>query len=242
MRFQVDQQVSARLVLARILWLKGLHDQAQREISKNVEHAISINHTISLCHALAQAACPIALQNSDLETAECYSSMLMQHAEQNAQPHLRAYGEAFKGLILIRRGSLDAGLRLCRSAVNKLRAPRPVYDLTAFLAQVALGACQAGKVEEGFALINEALERCEHHGERWCMAEVLRVKGELILRDGAPDSVPQAEDCFVQSLQWAQRQGALSWELKTAMSLARLRCDQASRCKADRRQAGPIGS
>jgi predicted ATPase/DNA-binding winged helix-turn-helix (wHTH) protein len=222
-RFQFDQQVSARSVLARILWLKGLHDQAQREITRNVEYAISINHTISLCYALALAACPIALQNGDLARAEHYTSMLLQ---QNAQQHLRAYGDYYQGRILINRGVFDAGLRLSRSAVNTLRAAQSALHLTALLTGVALGACQAGEIEEGFALIEEALQRCERYGDRWCMAEVLRVKGELICRAGAPDGIAQAEDCFAQSLEWARQQGAVSWELKTAMSLARLRCDQ----------------
>src|SRR4029077_17092739 len=73
--------------------------------------AISISHIISLCYALAQAACPIALQNGDLGRAEHYTSMLLQNAEQNAQQYL-PLGEGFNGLLLIRRGSLDAGLRL----------------------------------------------------------------------------------------------------------------------------------
>jgi predicted ATPase len=70
------------------------------------------------------------------------------------------------------------------------------------------------------------LQRCERYSDRWCVAEVLRVKGELICRAGAPDGIAQAEDCFAQSLDWARQQGAVSWELKTAMSLGRLRCDQ----------------
>jgi predicted ATPase len=225
-RFQFDQQVSARSLLARILWVKGLHDQAQREITRNVEYAISINHTVSLCNALAQTACPIALQNGDVARADHYTSMLLQHAEQNAPQYLRAYGDYYQGRILINRGVFDAGLRLSRSAVNTLRAAQSAQRLTALLTGVALSACQAGEVEEGFTLIEEALQRCERYGDRWCMAEVLRVKGELICRAGAPDRIAQAEECFAQSLDCARRQGAVSWELKTAMSLARLRCDQ----------------
>jgi predicted ATPase/DNA-binding winged helix-turn-helix (wHTH) protein len=225
-RFQFDHQVSARIVLARILWLKGFHDQAQQEITRNVEYAISINHPFSLCNALAQAACPIALQNGDLVRAEHYTSMLLQRAEQNAPQYLRAYGDYYQGRILINRGVFDAGLRLSRSAVNTLRAAQSTTQLTSLLTGVALGACQAGEVEEGFAAIDEALKRCERYGERWCMAEVLRVKGELICRAGVPDGIAQAEDCFAQSLEWARQQGAVSWELKTAMSLARLRRDQ----------------
>jgi predicted ATPase len=55
------------------------------------------------------------------------------------------------------------------------------------------------------------------------LAELLRIKGELRLREGTPDSESSAEDCFRNSLDWARRQGTLSWELRTAISLARMR-------------------
>jgi predicted ATPase/DNA-binding winged helix-turn-helix (wHTH) protein len=225
-RFQFDQQAQARSVLARVLWLRGFQDQAMREITGNVEYAASINHVTSLCNVLAHAACPIALNNGDLETAERYTFMLLQHAEENAQADLRAFAEGFKGLILMQRGELDAGLRLCCSAIDTLRTAQSVIRLTAFLLGLAEGACEAGNLEQGFAAIDEALERCERYGGRWCMAEVLRVKGELIRRSPAPDAAVLAEDCFLKSLELANHQGALSWELRTATSLARLRRDQ----------------
>ena len=53
------------------------------------------------------------------------------------------------------------------------------------------------------------------------MAELMRVKGELLLSQGAPGAAA-AEDHFRQALDWARRQGALSWELRAATSLARL--------------------
>ena len=62
--------------------------------------------------------------------------------------------------------------------------------------------------------------------ERWYLPELLRIKGELLLRQGAPRAAPTAEDHFGQALDLAQRQGALSWELGAATSLARLRLAQ----------------
>jgi len=50
----------------------------------------------------------------------------------------------------------------------------------------------------------------------------LRIKGELIVLQGASEAKRVAEKYFRQSLDWARRQGALSWELRTATSLARL--------------------
>jgi predicted ATPase len=51
---------------------------------------------------------------------------------------------------------------------------------------------------------------------------LLRVKGELLLLQGAEGAAATAEDHFRQALDWARRQGALSWELRAATSLARL--------------------
>jgi predicted ATPase len=58
------------------------------------------------------------------------------------------------------------------------------------------------------------------------MAELLRVKGELFLLDGASSAEDSAKGCFLQALQLARTQDALSWELRAALSLARLLRDR----------------
>jgi predicted ATPase len=60
----------------------------------------------------------------------------------------------------------------------------------------------------------------------------LRIEGELILREGAPQAATTAEEHFLQSLDWAGRRGALSWELRTSTSLARLQRDQGRAAEA----------
>ena len=84
----------------------------------------------------------------------------------------------------------------------------------------ALG--HAGQHAEGLAATEEAIARSESTEEHWAMAELLRVKGELLLMQGAPGAAAAAEDHFRRALDWARRQGTLSWELRAAMSLARL--------------------
>src|SRR5271169_3332424 len=64
--------------------------------------------------------------------------------------------------------------------------------------------------------------RFEHTEDRWLIADLLRSKGELLLLQGAPGAAAAAEDQFRQALDWARRQGALSWELRAATSLTRL--------------------
>ena len=80
----------------------------------------------------------------------------------------------------------------------------------------------AGHVAEILAIVNETLERAKRNQELWAFPEALRIKGELLLSRNEPDH-GLAEECFVRSLDRARAQGALSWELRTAMSIARLR-------------------
>ena len=79
---------------------------------------------------------------------------------------------------------------------------------------------------EGLAAIDAAIDALRAHRGSWLIAELLRIKGELLLLQGAPGAAATVEDQFRQALDWARRQGALSWELRAATSLARLLCDQ----------------
>ena len=87
------------------------------------------------------------------------------------------------------------------------------------IARYANCACQAGDIEA-------ALDQCERTEERWKFAELLRVKGELLPLQSGSSAAATAEDDFRQALDWAHRQGALSWELRAATSLAQLLRDQ----------------
>jgi predicted ATPase len=103
---------------------------------------------------------------------------------------------------------------------------------TLFLAEIADALGRDGKAAEGLSIIDEGLAQSERNEERWCVAEFLRIKGELILREGSPQAATAAEEHFLQSLDWARRQGALSWELRTSTSLARLQHDQGRTAEA----------
>src|SRR5439155_60209 len=210
----------------RALWLQGFADQAMRDVESNIEHALSINHTLSLCNALALAACPIALLAGELSAAERFIAMLLHHAERHALDVWHAHGRCFKGDLLPQRGDVDDGLQLLRVAIDELREARFVQYHTAFLRALAQGFAAAGRVAPGLAAIDEALARSEHNEERWSIAEELRVKGELLRQQAAPDAAAAAEEHFVRSLDWARRHGALSWELRAATSLARLWTEQ----------------
>jgi predicted ATPase len=90
------------------------------------------------------------------------------------------------------------------------------------LGALAEGLARVGEVAQALLVINEALAHCERTAETWSMAELLRIRGGLVFLDGTPKAVVMAEDLYKQGLDWARRQGALSWELRCAISLAQL--------------------
>ena len=80
----------------------------------------------------------------------------------------------------------------------------------------ALAAC--GRVRDAWLVIDQAI--AEIGPLRWCEAELWRVRGDLYLAE--PNHAPQAEECFERALAMARSQRARAFELRAALSLARL--------------------
>jgi predicted ATPase len=110
---------------------------------------------------------------------------------------------------------------LLQAALEKLPEPAFHHHLSLLLAELAAGLGGAGQIAEGLVVVDRALARAEETEAGWYLAELLRIKGEILLLGRGSTAVAAAEKCFHQALDVARRQGALSWELRAAMSLAR---------------------
>ena len=111
--------------------------------------------------------------------------------------------------------------------------------MSLLLAELAAGLGRAGQIAEGLGVVDKALARSEQTEAGWCLAELLRTKGELLLLERVPIAVETAEKCFHRALDVARDQGALSWELRAATSLARLWRGQ-QRVNQARKLLGPV--
>ncbi len=236
-RFVGDARVAALGFLARILWLQGVPDQAMRAAERCVAEARATNHAISLSLALVVAACPVALWVGDLAAAEHYVEMLLDNSTRHALTRLGAFGRCYQGMLAIQRGDLSNGLRLLRAALGEPAAAGSVRWLLTFI--ISAVSRHVRQIADGLPEIEEAITRFEHTEERWLIAELLRVKGELLLLRGEPGAAATAGDHFRQALDVARRQGALSWELRAATSLARRWRDQV-RSKQARELLAPV--
>ena len=225
-RFVFDQRATAQCFLARILWLQGHADRAMRLVDEIVQGAIASNNVLSLCQILVQAACPVAIFVGDLAAAERYVTMLVEQSARQALDFWRIYGRCFHALLAARRGKIEEGVALLGSAIAELRVIHYGVFYSMFVGEYADALARSGRAAEGLAMIDEAITRCERHEERWYLAELQRIRGEILLRGAEPDAAKQAEHCFSQALDCAGRQGTVAWQLRAATSLAQLHLNE----------------
>jgi predicted ATPase len=114
-------------------------------------------------------------------------------------------------------------MSLLRSGLSTYRATETELWMPHFLSLLAGGCESAGQAEEGLALLEGALQIANRIGERWFAAELNRQKGRLVLGQAQPAA---AEELYRKALGIAREQGAKLWELRAAVSLARLRRDE----------------
>ena len=220
MRYIFDQKALARCFLARIRWLQGYPDQAMEIACDVTNEERARGDALSLCQVLVQAACPIGLMVGDLAAVEEFVSDLIELSVRHDWHFWHSFGSCFRGVLTVQRGDLPAGLDSLEEALSGLRNIDFGVHYLYFLCEYASALGLAGRTDRGLDTIEQAIARSDRNDERWCIAEVLRIKGELLHRQGKFEG---ADAAFASARVWAERQGSLSLSLRIATSAARLR-------------------
>jgi len=144
-------------------------------------------------------------------------------------PYWRALGTAYRGWVKAKNGDVVEGISLLRGGTAAFRATGTEAWMPHIIALLARACEIAGKVEEAVTLLDDAFQIVERTGERWFAAELYRHKGQLLVRQGYSEA---AVELYRKALSIAEEQEAKLWELRAAVSLARLRRDQGRRGEA----------
>jgi len=229
--FHHDQRVVARAMLARVLCLRGFADQARRTAEVGLEEALAREHTLSIRYALRWGMFPVALMTGDLAIVG-RSLRMFNDASPTQSPFVRLVGQSMLGMLSFRRGELESGTALLSSALDTFFGLGWTMCFPDMLGMLAEGLAGHGRPEEAQATVGEALERTERGGARWYTAELLRIQGELLRQVDTSQSLAAAEASFFEAISVAHRQGALRWELRAAIGLARLMIERDRRVDA----------
>jgi predicted ATPase len=242
-RFEFQQRLTARGSLAAVLWFQGFPDQAVEMARRQREEAESSNHAVSLCFAYLRTSCVISLYVGDLAAAGRFLELTRQHATAHGLTMYNAMTTCIRGRWLLDCGQpfeLDA-YRDALAELDELYKGGFRMGYPAYLANLSEGLSQHGDMEGARAYIDEAINLSTTSGQMWGVPEMLRMKGNLIRLAGRTGYRQAATDCYVQSITMSHQQGALSWELRSAVSLVELWRESGGNARAEAMLAAAHG-
>ncbi|WP_322404661.1 ATP-binding protein [Massilia luteola] len=192
--------VGARWNLARIAWIRGKADLAAQLAQEALAFAEQ-RHGLSLCQTLVVVALPVALWRGDHALAARLAARLAGLGEASRSPYWQEWARAYAAAAALRR----AGRADDAAAWPEALAPF-AHDTLATLGVGMLSDATSARADAGVI--------------GWCAAEVWRVQGERMLREGTA-SREAAGALFLRAHALARSQQALAWELRIACSMAR---------------------
>jgi predicted ATPase len=214
--------VASQAILGIVLYCLGYPEQALAQSSAAIDEALGLAHPPSVAVSLAFGAFPLLLGGDDSVLGE-RADQLVTVATEPSFPFWRAVGTIYRGWVTVKNGDVAGGISLLRSGSAAYRATGAETVVPHYIALLARACKIAGQIEEALTLSDEALQIADRTGERWFAAELNRLKGQLLLREGHSEA---AEALYCKALSIAEEQEAKLWELRAAASLARLRRDQ----------------
>jgi predicted ATPase/DNA-binding winged helix-turn-helix (wHTH) protein len=214
--YDYHQRVVETAVMARIAWLLGHFTMAFTLIDECVDAAGATERPTSMVYALAVAVCPILLWSGRLEAAAPRIRTLQTLAAAHSMQHWVRYGELF-GLslaFLADKTAMEQGLHAVR---RDAWSPRHMEEFSVL---------PGGRIPPSF------LTRANSSSPVWCSAENLRVAAVRQLEVSGNSGIPQAVALLNTSMALASKQGARTWELRAALSLAPILAKQKKRIEA----------
>ena len=206
------------------LWLLGYPEAALADVDRAHKDAREVGQASTLMFALrfttfAQIFC------GNYAEANALVDELIVLADEKGAVYWKAGGIASRGHLLALAGKAADAIQMITSGIAELQSTGATVWAPLHLSLLASARAQLGQVDDAWRTIGEAMTAIQTTKERWCEAEVNRIAGEIALRPPEPDAA-KAEAHFERALAVARQQQAKSWELRAAMSLARLWRDQ----------------
>jgi len=226
-----DCKVLSECFAGRALWTLGFTDAALRRVQGALAHARELAHPQSSVGA-AHFACEVYQLRGEHLLARDLAYEVLRIADEYGLEYWVALGKidlgsanAELGDALLGIEEIQSGLAAYEATGGKLWSPR-------FLGLYAVALGKAGRFEESLAAVGKSLLIAETNGETYAMPELLRIKGELILKHHSHDRIHslaatrteidpsvEAEACFAQAVAHSKQQQTRSWELRALISM-----------------------
>jgi predicted ATPase len=230
MRFGQDTGVSILSWRLRVLWLLGYPEAALRDVEHALKEAREMGQAATLLPALVRVSQnQTVFGNYAAAAAQAQEAVAL--AEEKGASLWKATGMMALGCVSALTGNTSNAIRMLTSGISAYRSTGSTLLMPWYLSYLARAYAELGKFEKARRCIDEAMTAAETTKEKWCVADIHRTAGEIALMSPESDAA-KAEAHFERALAIAREQKAKSWELRAAMSMARLWRGQGKRLQA----------
>jgi predicted ATPase len=229
-RLGVDPCVGALCYRSLGLWALGYPDAALAGTEQALSEAREIGHAGTLMQTMS-VACLTQLISGNYAMAKAQSDRMIVLAEERGSIFWKAVGMLRRGWLLVLTGKTSDAVSMFTSVIPAYRSTGATIFSPAYLSHLARCCGELGQFDDAWSYVGEAMTVVEATKETWYEADVHRTAGEIALMSPERDAA-KAEGHFERALAVARAQQAKSFELRAAMSMARLWRDQRKRQQA----------
>jgi class 3 adenylate cyclase/predicted ATPase len=229
-RFAHDAGVTNLAFQSLALWLLGYPEAAHSDTDHALKDARELGQAATLMYALSITSFT-HIHCGNYAAANAQADEVVVLADEKDALSWKGFGMMNQGWLLALSGQVSNAVPLITSGIAIFRSTGATHWQPFYLTQLARARAELGQFEEAWDCIGEAITAVETTKEKWCEAEIHRTAGKIALMSPDPDAA-KAEAHFERALAVAREQQAKSWELRAAMSMARLWCDQGKRQQA----------
>jgi predicted ATPase len=212
------------------LWLLGYPDAALTDGDDALKNARETGQAAAQLFALDFITW-LHIWRGDYAAANPRLDEAVALADEKGAPFWKADAMMCQGWLLASTGKALSAVQMITSGIAVWRSTGSTLWIPFYLSHLAAAHAELGLFDDAWRCIGEAMTAVATTKESWCEAEVHRVAGEIVLKSPAPDTA-KAQAYFERSLAVARQQQTKSWELRAAMSMARLWRDQGRRDEA----------
>ncbi|MEM7032344.1 MAG: hypothetical protein AAF629_22525, partial [Chloroflexota bacterium] len=220
-----DPGVVSLAYSAWTLWCLGYLDQAQSCVQTALALAEQLAHPYSRVVAMTYATVQYQFLD-DYENCQKQAEAVLSLTQTHGFALWQSMATFLYGWALTKQGNIPQGLSTMQESITLFQQTGAELGAAYFAGLFAATLADAGQADFAFALMQEAFSMMERNDDRWCEAELHRLKGEMLLKHHADinpaDSVETAESCFQTAISVAQNQQARWWELRATLSLCQL--------------------
>ena len=225
-RFVTDARTHALSYQSWTLWFLGYPDAARAVLHRAISDAREIAQAATLMHTLT-FTCFTRIFCGNYAAAKAQADELVTLSEEKNSLYWKSLGMVLQGFLSALTGKATDTVRMISSGITAYRSTGATNLMLLPLSYLARAYAELGQFDDAQRCIREAMTAVETTKAKWCEAEVNRVAGEIALMSMSPEpDAAKAAAHFERALAVARQQQARSWELRAAMSLARLWRDQ----------------